>query len=219
MVKALIFDFDGLIVDTESTDLAAWQQIFAAHGCDFPTAEWAAHVGSPEDRFDPCAHFEAQTGRPVDCERLWAEQNALWVKLTEAQPVLPGVREIILKAKRLGLKLAIASSGARERVERQLAQVGLLYAFDCIRCREDVAHAKPAPDLFLAVLEALAISPFEAIVLEDSMNGVLAAKRAGIFCVAVPNPATRHMAFDEADLVLTSVGDFHFEHAHRNPSA
>jgi len=120
MLQALIFDFDGLILDTESADLAAWQQVFAAHGCDFPADDWAAQVGSPESQFDPCIHIAAQTGRPVDCESVWARQGEVWRRLTEDLPVLPGVREAVLEARRLGLKCAVASSGARERVERQL---------------------------------------------------------------------------------------------------
>ncbi len=121
------------------------------------------------------------------------------------QPPLPGVRELVDDARQHGLKLAVASSSPHDWVDGHLTRLELLSSFDVIKAREDVRHTKPEPDLFLAALSALAVQPGEAVVLEDSPNGVKAAKRAGIFVVAVPNPVTESLHFEEEDLRLSSL--------------
>jgi HAD superfamily hydrolase (TIGR01509 family) len=127
-------------------------------------------------------------------------------ELAEALPVLPGIEEWRAEARRLGLKLGIASSSTRRWVEGHLERLEL-GGWDCIRCREDVARPKPDPDLYLAVLECLGIGPAEAIAVEDSFNGLTAAKAAGLFTVAVPCSLTAHMDLGAADLRLDSLAE------------
>ena len=124
-----------------------------------------------------------------------------------AEPMLPGIVENVDAAKSLGLLLGVASSSTRDWVSGHLERLGILDRFDCMRCRDDVANAKPAPDLYVAVLECLGVAAVEAFAIEDSPNGVLAAKRAGLRCVAIPNPITARLDLSQADIVLDSLAE------------
>ena len=119
----------------------------------------------------------------------------------------PGVRDYLDAARRLGLGLAVASSSSRRWVAGHLERLGLADRFDVLRCAEDVTRVKPHPDLYVAALKALGAAPVAAIALEDSPNGVLAAKRAGLFCVAVPNPLTAKLDLTAADILLASLDE------------
>ena len=205
MIKGLIFDFDGLILDTEVPIFQAWQEIFECHGCELTLETWADCIGRGQDAFDPCDYLEACFGRSIDRARVFAEKQKSEMELIGQQTVLPGVLDKIAAAKQRGLKLGVASSSQREWVIGHLARLGLAEQFDGVRCADDVEHAKPAPDLYRAVLEVLGLHPDQAIAFEDSPNGVQAAKRAGVFCVAVPNALTKALPLDHADLTLASL--------------
>jgi beta-phosphoglucomutase-like phosphatase (HAD superfamily) len=124
-----------------------------------------------------------------------------------AQQVLPGILQCIDDAGVLGLKLGVASSSTRDWVSGHLERLGILSRFDCVRCRDDVNNAKPAPDLYLAVLDCLGVSPSDAVAIEDSPNGVMAAKQAGMRCVAIPNSITATLDLSQADVLLRSLSD------------
>jgi HAD superfamily hydrolase (TIGR01509 family) len=211
MIRALIMDFDGLILDTEGPAFQSWEEIFQEYDCSLPLSAWAAWLGGSPDMFDPYGYLEAQLGRVVDREEIRRKQVQREAELIETQPILPGVEDYIAGAKRMGLKLGVASSSDREWVFSHLSRLGLLALFDSIKCLEDVERAKPDPGLFLAVLEELGVCAKEALVLEDSPHGITAAKAAGIFCVAVPNPLTRQLPVDHADQRLDSLTDLPLE--------
>src|SRR5262249_29511424 len=161
--------------------------------CDLPFSTWAECIGRASGYSDPYAHLEAQLGRPIERAALRASRRRRFLELVEAQPILPGVEAYIGEGKRLGLMLRVASSGGADWVVGHLPRLGLIDHFDCVRCAEHVGAAKPDPALYRAALESLGVRADEAIAFEDSPNGVLAAKRAGIFCVAVPNTLTRQL--------------------------
>lgn len=211
MIRALIFDFDGLILDTEVPDLQSWQEIYLEYGCTLPLSVWAVCIGGSSDLFDPYEYLESQLGRAVDREAIRAKRRRREAELTEAQRVLPGVREYITDANRLGLKLGVASSSSRDWVVGHLSRLELLPHFHCIKCADDVKHTKPDPALYLSALDELGLQAHQAIAFEDSPNGILAAKRAGLFCVAVPNPVTRQLSLQQADLQLTSLAELPLE--------
>ncbi len=208
-VRALILDFDGLIADTESPDFTSWQEVFQDHGARLELDVWKQAIGTTigPGRFDPYDHLEEQIGHPVDREALTVTRRSRFANLVEATVILAGVEEYLADAKELGLGIGLASSSTHEWVDTHLARLGILDRFDVIRCRDDVAAPKPEPDLYLSALELLGAAASEAIALEDSPNGILAAKRAGIFCVAVPNALTRQLRLDKADLVLESLAE------------
>jgi HAD superfamily hydrolase (TIGR01509 family) len=205
MIRALIFDFDGLILDTELPEFQSWQETFRRHGCELPLELWAKCIGTSSDVFDPYAYLEEQIGRAIDREALRSRHRQRCAELLAEQPVLPGVQAYLGDAQRLGLQLGVASSSSRAWVTGHLARLGLMQHFVSIRCADDVPQVKPDPALYQAVLAALGLRPEEAIALEDSPNGVLAAKRAGLFCVAVPNALTRQLRLDDADMQFTSL--------------
>lgn len=211
MIQALIFDFDGLILDTEMSSFQTWQEIYKEHDCELPFSTWATCIGGSTELFDPFEYLEQQIGRPVLREEIRVRRRLRHVQIVEEQPVLPGVKDSMLSAKRLGLKIGLASSSRHEWVDSHLARLGLIDYFDSIKCLDDVTRSKPDPELYLAVLAALGVQGHEAIALEDSPNGVIAAQRAGIYCVAIPNPVTRQLPLEHADLCLSSLGDVSLE--------
>jgi HAD superfamily hydrolase (TIGR01509 family) len=220
MIRAVVFDFDGLILDTEVPEFQAWQEIYGVHGCELPLAVWATGIGTSSDVFNPYAYLEAQLGQAVDREAIQLQRRQRYRELCKGQAVLPGIREYIAEAKRLGLRLGVASSSSREWVVGNLTELGLSLHFDCIRCSDDVPRVKPDPALYQCVIETLRVLPREAVALEDSPNGIAAAKRAGLFCVAVPNPLTCQLVLEQADLQLRSLAELPLqqllEHLQRN---
>ena len=207
-MKALIFDFDGLIIDTETPDFVSWQEIYASMGVSLDVEKWGLIIGSISGaHFDPCTNLQELVGKAVDCASIRGERRAQDWALLLAQPVLPGVMAYLEEAKRIGLRIAIASSSPHSWVDTHLERVGLLHYFDAVICADDVENVKPAPDLFLTALQRLGVNPEEAIIFEDSPNGILAANRAGVYVVAVPNLITRQLDTSKADLVLISLED------------
>jgi HAD superfamily hydrolase (TIGR01509 family) len=168
-------------------------------------------VGSAASNFDPAAHLVTVTGQTLDPTALHARARSFRLDRQSRLQALPGVKDAVRDAKRLGLKLAIASSSKHEWVDGYLRQLGLFETFDAIICREDVQRIKPDPELFLTALAALRVRADEALVFEDSPNGILAANRAGIRVVAVPNPITAHGVIVGADLRLASLADLPLE--------
>ena len=205
MIKGVVFDFDGLILDTELPVFRAWQEVFASHGQELSIANWVDYIGRSPDSFDPCDSLERLLGRQVDHQAIRIEHQRREAQLIESEGIMPGVADLIEQARKRGLHLGVASSSERAWVIGHLARLGLGDAFETIRCSEDVERTKPAPDLYLAVLDAWGIAPQEAFALEDSPHGVSAAKKAGLFCIAVPNEMTKNLSFDHADLVLSSL--------------
>ena len=204
--RALIFDFDGLILDTEGPVYRSWLEVYEAHGEALPFERWVQIVGSTTAGFHPQHHLEERLGRPLSQEVLDGRIGRR-TEMILAEPLLPGIVQHVDAARSLGLKLGVASSSTRDWVSGHLERLGILDRFDCIRCRDEVAHAKPEPDLYLAVLDCLGVSASEALAIEDSPNGVTAAKRAGLRCVAIPNPITARLDLSQADLHLDSLAD------------
>jgi HAD superfamily hydrolase (TIGR01509 family) len=205
-VKLIIFDFDGLILDTEVPVYDAWQELYAEHGRALSFEKWAQCIGTA-DTFDPCIDLAERVGRGLDAETLRRRHRARTDALIADQPVRPGVVERLDEARAMELTLAVASSSGRAWVEGHLARLGLLDRFHAIRCAGDVPRVKPDPALYHAVLEATGVRALDAVALEDSPNGVLAAKRAGLACVAVPNALTARLDLGAADLRLASLAD------------
>ena len=209
-VKALIFDFDGLILDTETPDFQVWQTIYQEHGFELPYDEWGKIVGGYGlAHFDAAEHLTTLADSELDVVSLRDRHRSESHALTLEQPILPGVMNYIQDAKRLGLKLAIASSSQHSWVDTHAKRLGIFDHFDAVICADDVGpgRTKPNPDLFLLALNRLNVQKHEAIVLEDSPNGVQAANRAGIFVMAVPNPVTSLLKLDGANLLSRSLAD------------
>ena len=206
-MRLAVFDFDGLILDTEVPSRAGWQWLYREHGHELPPEKWALVVGT-HGAWDPMAHLEELVGGPLEREALNERRYAHEIALIEAEGLRPGIADYFAAARRLGLKRAIVSSSSRRWVDLHLHRLEEAVGWDAICTADlDAARAKPAPTLYLEALDLLGVEAGEAVAFEDSPNGVAAAKTAGIFCVAVPNEVTRALGLDEADLVLDSLAD------------
>jgi HAD superfamily hydrolase (TIGR01509 family) len=211
-VHGLLFDFDGLIVDTETASRAGWEWLYREHGYELPLDEWATLVGTIGAPFDPMARLEELVGEPLEREALNKRRATHELTLIEAEELRPGIAEYLAAAERLGLRKAIVSSSSRPWVDRNLGRLERLVGWDAIVTADhDVERAKPRPTLYLEALALLGLGADEAIAFEDSPNGVRAAKAAGLYCVGVPNSITADLGLDEADLVLGSLGELPLE--------
>lgn len=207
VIRALIFDFDGLILDTEAPLIDAYGDVHAAHGQPFNRDEFLPLVGHVDFTFNPWRAF----GPGADEPALEAERHAHNRRRTLAQSVLPGVVPLLEAARAAKLSLAIASNSSHEHVEGHLKRLGLHASFSFFACRGDAPSPKPEPDLYKLVLNRFGLRGFEAVAFEDSRPGSLAAKRAGLHVVAVPNGSTAHHDFAHVDWRVASLADVTLE--------
>ncbi len=206
-VRAFLFDFDGLILDTETASRAGWAWLYREHGYELPPEKWALMVGTV-DGWDPMGHLETLVGEPLEAEALNERRYAHELSLLEAEELRPGIAEYLAAAELHGLKRAIVSSASRRWIELHLARLERAIGWDAIVTADhDAERAKPRPTLYLEALDLLGVSPDEAVVFEDSPNGIRAAKAAGMFVVGIPNTVTRELGLEEADLVVESLAD------------
>jgi HAD superfamily hydrolase (TIGR01509 family) len=209
-IRAFLFDFDGLILDTELASRAGWELLYREHGHELPADLWATLVGTTHAPWNPMEHLEELVGAPLDRDELNERRYAHEIALIEAEELRPGIEEYLAAARQRRLKRAIVSSSSRRWVDMHLQRLEEAVGWDAICTPHgDPARAKPAPVLYAEALAALGVGASQAVAFEDSPNGVLAAKAAGVFCVAVPNEVTRGLGLEEAgaDLVLDSLAE------------
>ncbi|MEV6843956.1 HAD-IA family hydrolase [Actinoplanes sp. NPDC051411] len=206
MRTAIIFDFDGTILDTETPEFAAWQEVYASYGASLDQAVYSQVIGTTDATWSPLAHLGSVLGRPLDPEAVAAAQRDHFERLIAAESPRPGVIDWLDEARDLSLRIGLASSSSAAWVSRFLTQLGLTDRFAAVATRERVARSKPDPALYELALHDLGVPAADALAVEDSPNGIAAAKGAGLYCVAVPNPMTAAFPLD-ADLQLPSLRD------------
>lgn len=210
MLKALLFDFDGLILDTETPEYLVWKNLYQENGFEFPHGEWGRIIGGNGlTDFDAAVHLSRLSQGRLDSASLRARHSLESLAMIHSQSVLPGVTELLHAAKQRGLKLAIASSSDHAWVDAHAKRLGIFDLFDAVIAADDVGagRTKPNPDLFLTALNRLQVQKNEAVIFEDSPNGVKAANRAGVFVVAVPNHVTSLLSIEGANLTVKSLTD------------
>ena len=209
MIRALIFDFDGLILDTEMPSYLSWVEVFNAFDCELSEEDHAQTIGAHFDRLDL---LKQRTSRrlPPDAE-LHAIKKKRHLELLADLEILPGVVAWLDDAARLGLPLAVASSSSSTWVTEHLRNFELLDRFAHVVCCEDGVPPKPSPDCYVTACERLGVEPSRALAVEDSGNGIAAAKAAGLWCVAVPNTLTIRMDLSAADVRLESLAGARLE--------
>ena len=205
-LAAIVLDFDGLILDTEWAEYESIAQIFTEHGTELDLALWKTFIGTT-DHPHWTEILTDQLGRPVEREALIAERRRRNQPSLDALALQPGVADLIDAAELAGLPLAVASSSPRAWVRGHLERLGLLDRFAAVHTGDEVARTKPAPELYTLAVTSLGVSAADAVAVEDSVNGCVAAKAAGMAVVAVPSTLTLDMDFSMADLVVGSVAD------------
>jgi HAD superfamily hydrolase (TIGR01509 family) len=205
VIKALLFDFDGTVVDTESVDLRAWEEVFEAHGVAVPVERFALRIGTLTGP-DELDELDALLDTPCDRDAVTATRRARERELLELEPLRPGIREYLDDARRLDIAVAIVSSSHRWWIDSNIERLGISDGWAAIVCADgDTERCKPSPALYLKALELLGVEAGEAIAIEDSPNGIAAARAAGLYCVGFPNDVTNALDLSAADLVVDSL--------------
>ncbi|MCK1998378.1 HAD family hydrolase [Psychrobacillus psychrodurans] len=206
MIKGVIFDFDGLIVDTETTWYEAFKEVFyESHQINIDLLGYSQCIGTGNDVL--YNYFRELAGETVNCEMLEKHAAIRYETMMKAPILREGVKDYLDEAKQNNLKIALASSSSKSWVHKYLTQLNIMEYFEVINTQDDVSNIKPDPELYLKTLIDLGLSREETIVFEDSLNGLSAAKQAGIRCVIVPNNVTKHLKFENFDERIKSMGE------------
>lgn len=210
-LRALVFDFDGVVVDTEGPEFEAWRATWEDYGHELTLDEWVQCIGTVGG-WDPLVELGRRIGDGFDPDEANARRRARHHPAIFALDTpLPGVLDLLDSARDRGLRTAIASSSDDAWVPPLLEQLGMVDHFEHLSLYDGTCAAKPAPDLYLRACAALEVAPADAVAIEDSPNGVAAAKAAGLWCVAVPHAITRALDLSAADLVVDSLEAIHLD--------
>ena len=210
MLRGLVFDFDGLICDTETSSYETAREIYAEHGVELTVLQWQSRIGTHGRHW--LADLESAIGPLSDRDALTERRRLAHHERLLAEQALPGVAEFTARAVDAGLVLAVASSSSVQWVSHHLQRLGLLDRFSAISTCEEGVPAKPEPEVYRRALAAVDVDPTDAVAFEDSPYGIAAAKAAGLFCVAVPNRMTTGLDLSAADMVVPSFLKLEFEH-------
>ena len=201
----MLFDFDGVLVDTEWAIYQAWLRTFQAHGHELPLAIYTRCIGSDFATWSPKLHLEELSGLSFDWHDLDARRQEEILRDLEGEGIMPGVPGILDQLARQEIRRAVVSSSSHHWVDGWLGRLAFGHHFETVVCRGDAAEIKPAPDLYLEAAKRLGLAPAECLVIEDSLNGVKAAKAAGMQVWVVPNRVTTGLDFTGADRILPTM--------------
>lgn len=207
--KGFVFDFDGLMLDTEMPRFTAWQEEFAKFGFQLTFRDWWKTIGTGPSAYDPAEHLFELTNGLADRAAMRSSAAARADELVASVLLLPGVEDFIKQASKTNMPLAVASSSDHDWVIGHLANHNLTQYFQSVFTAQDVKNVKPQPELYLLAIKELGLAVDSILAFEDSPNGIKAAKAAGLRCVAVPNRITREMDLSGADLIVESFESIH----------
>ncbi|WNR44512.1 HAD family hydrolase [Paenibacillus roseipurpureus] len=204
-IKAVIFDFDGTILDTETAWYEAFREAYLEHEVELTLEMYGQCIGTSLHVFDPYAYIVEKKG--LDAQQFRQDVHARHDKKMDQERIRPGVLAYLEEAARLGLRIGLASSSKRSWIDKYLSQLGVGYYFEAIRTAEDVSMVKPHPELYELAMRDLGVQPAEALAIEDSPNGARAAVAAGMHVIVTPNPVTRALIFDGEPRVFGSLAE------------
>lgn len=197
-VKGIIFDFDGVLVDTEWAIYQSWVHLFRREGQTIDIETYSPCLGAGYSHWNPADYLESLTGKKYDWEVETPARQAMLEADLERMGLMPGAAELLQWCKEHDIPMAVASSSSRRWVAGWLEKLGIMDYFKGVFTRTDGFPVKPNPALFLAARECLGVPPEHCIIIEDSENGTISAARAGIPCVAIPNRMTKASDFSAA---------------------
>jgi HAD superfamily hydrolase (TIGR01509 family) len=208
VIRAVIFDMDGLIVDTEWPDYQSWQELYAQHGHELPLEEWVPYVGIWGTPLDLFGRLESLVGGEVDVADLRARRRARCDELVRAgMTPMPGFDLLIERLTTADYCRGLASTSSRDWVDFIVDGLQVRRHFHALVAGDEVAARKPAPDVYLRAAERLEVAPEECVALEDSAPGVAAARAAGMACIAVPNRVTVYQDLTAANHQVAHLGE------------
>ncbi len=206
--KAVLIDFDGVIIDSEWPIYESWQRAFEAEGQTLALETYVQCIGSDFDTWSPEKYLEELTGKEFDWPAINAKRQVeLESDLVGVQP-LPGARELFEKltsGNGSDKNVAVVSSSSHRWVDTWLEKLDLVRYTDQVVCRGDAPRIKPAPDLYQEAVKRFSLKPEECLVIEDSLNGLKAGNAAGCRTIAVPSRLTSCLDFSDADAVIDSL--------------
>ena len=206
--SAVLFDFDGVLVDTEWAIYQAWLRTFRAHGHELPLDVYTRCIGSDFATWSPKTHLEELSGLSFDWHDLdLKRQDEILADLTH-EGAMPGVIPLLERLASEGIRRAVVSSSSHHWVDGWLEKLEIADHFETVVCRGDAPRIKPAPDLYLEAARRLGLPPDECLVVEDSLNGAKSAKAAGMRVWVVPNRVTAGSDFSVADRIFRSLADW-----------
>ena len=210
MIKGIVFDFDGLILDTETHHYNLLKEFFSEHESELPLSLWQQEIGTQSD-FSPFKYLEEEINKKLDQEAILAEFNKRLAINLSTVKARPGVVSYLKIAQESGLKIGLASSSNYQWVSTHLKNLQIFEYFECIKTSDDVEQVKPNPALYIQAVQCLGLDAAECLAFEDSAHGALAAKRAGMSCVIVPNEMTHSMDFCQVEHRLDSMDQMKLE--------
>jgi HAD superfamily hydrolase (TIGR01509 family) len=200
-VRAILLDFDGTMLETESSSYGSWRELLDEHGYELTPQTWSAAVGTIGG-LDPLELLEEHLGTEVDRDALEDRANRRHHELLEAELLRPGIEQLVDEARERGLHVAVVTSASERWVRGHLSRLGLYDDIEVVAANGDPERAKPDPLLYREAARLLRVDPSAAVAVEDSPNGVKAARAAGMQVVAFPNPITQVMDLREADAIV-----------------
>lgn len=210
MIKAIIFDFDGTIIDTETAWYTAFREAYEEYGVDLPLELYAQCIGTSLHHFNPYEYLRTDLHLPIEPESFRQAVHQRHAALMDSEEMREGIADYLREARSRGLKIGLASSSHEDWVEHFLQKLQIRGYFDCLRTADDVRHVKPDPELYLQTLKCLGVAESEAVAIEDSPHGTAAADAAGIYCLTVPNAVTKHLTFHRTHHLANSLTDVDF---------
>lgn len=196
--KGIIFDFDGVLVDTEWAIYQSWVHLYEREGQEISIATYAPCLGAGYSHWDPAAHLEKLTGKHFDWAAETPARQARLEADLERMGLMDGAAELLDWCAGQGIGLTVASSSSRRWVQGWLEKLGIYDRFAGVFTRTDGYAVKPDPALFEAARQCLNLPQADCLIIEDSENGTIAAQNAGIPCVAIPNRMTENCDFSRA---------------------
>jgi HAD superfamily hydrolase (TIGR01509 family) len=208
--QAVLFDFDGTLWDSETAVFGVFRELFAEHGQELTLQTWSAAIGTVGG-FDPYAHLtELVAG--LDAGKVRERSERRIRDAVREVPLRPGVDAFLRQLDEAGVRRALVSSDRSEWLVTNLERLGWPDGWAAMVCADgDAARAKPNPHLYEAALELLDVPASRTLAIEDSPNGIHAAKAAGLPCLCVPNEATEQLDLSEADLVVPTFEGLHLQ--------